>query len=65
MKIQINLNSTINAMFLVILFLLTGIEQSSAAEITQIAINESFSLKMWLLVGLALAAFGFTTKSKS
>ena len=65
MKIQINLNSTINAMFLVILFLLTGIEQSSAAEITQIAINESFSLKMWLLVGFALAAFGFTTKSKS
>ena len=60
------LNKCLYSIVLFTLFLFLRIEQAAAnTNIPETINNESFSISTWILVGLVLAAFGFTTKSKT
>ena len=59
-------NKCIYSIMLFTLSLFQGIEQAAAnTNISGTVNSESFSFVTWILVGLVLAAFGFTTKSKT
>ena len=65
MKNQLNLNSILYSIFIAIMFMMMGLQPSSAAEITGTTVNDGFSLWTWLVISLGLAAIGFKTRSKS
>ena len=59
-------NKCLYSMMVFTLFLFLEIEQAAAnTDIPVTVDSESFSISTWILVGLLLAAFGFTTKSKT
>lgn len=65
MKNRLNLNSILYFIFIAIMFMMMGLQPSSAAETASSAVSDGLSLGTWLVISLGLAAFGFKTRSKS